>query len=72
LAKLRFLGYLADLAGARTKEVAIVGTKSLREVLPPSFPEQNVIVLIDRNIGNLKSLIGNESSVTLMRIPSGG
>jgi hypothetical protein len=72
LAILRFLGYLSDIAGTRTKEVSLLERRPLREILPDAFPEQNVIVLIDRKAGNLDSLIGNESSVLLMPIVSGG
>ncbi len=72
MAVLRFLGYLSDIAGVRTKELVIAGQKPLRDILPQGFPEANVIVLIDRKAGTLDSLIGNESSVLLMPILSGG
>ena len=72
MAVLRFLGYLSDVAGARTREPVIAGQKPLRELLPRGFPEKNVIVLIDGKAGNLDSLVGNESSVLLMPVLSGG
>jgi molybdopterin converting factor small subunit len=72
LAELKFLGYLAEIAGAREKILVLDKPMPLRRVLPPSFPEKNVIILIDKKVGNLDSVIENESSVILMPMLSGG
>jgi molybdopterin converting factor small subunit len=72
LAELKFLGYLAEVVGTREKKLVLDNPKPLREVLPSSFPEKNVIILIDNKVGHLDSLIGNENSVVIMPILSGG
>jgi hypothetical protein len=72
LAELKFLGYLAEVAGARGKNLVLDKPTPLRKILPPSFPEKNVIILIDKRVGNLDSVIENESSVIIMPILSGG
>ena len=72
MAELKFLGYLAEVVGGREKNLVLEKPKPLRELLPSSFPEKNIIVLIDNEAGDLDSLIGNESSVVIMPILSGG
>jgi len=72
MAQLKFLGYLAEVAGCRTREVTLKEPTRLREMLPQSFPEENIIILIDDKVGTLESVIQNESSVVFMPILSGG
>jgi len=72
LAELKFFGYLADIVGARAKEMSLEEPVALREILPSPFPEKNIIVLINQKAGNLDSLVKNEDSVVLMPILSGG
>jgi molybdopterin converting factor small subunit len=45
---------------------------ALREILPASFPEANITILINQKVGYLDSLIRNEDRVTIMPILSGG
>jgi molybdopterin converting factor small subunit len=72
LAELKFFGYLSDLVGSRKKEVNLEKPVPLREMLPPRFPETNIIILINQQVGHLDSLIRNEDEVSLMPILSGG
>ena len=72
MAELKFFVYLADIVGARAKEVGLEKPVALREILPPLFPETNIIILINQKVGNLDSLIKNEDLVVLMPILSGG
>lgn len=72
MAELKFFGYLADIVGTRAKEVNLEKPTSLREVLPSTFPEINIIILINEKAGSLDSSIKNEDSVVLMPILSGG
>ena len=72
MAALKFLGYLAEIAGAREKNLVLEKPMPLRRVLPPSFPEENVIILVDKRVGSLDSVIENESSVIIMPMLSGG
>jgi molybdopterin converting factor small subunit len=72
LAALKFLGHLAEIAGTREKILVLDKPMPLRRILPPSFPEENIIILIDKRVGNLDSVIENESSVIIMPMLSGG
>ena len=72
LAELKFFGYLADIVGARAKEVSLEKPVALREILPSPFPETNIIILINQKAGRLDSLIRNEDLVTIMPVLSGG
>ena len=72
MAELKFFGYLADIVGARAKEMILEKPVPLREILPASFPETNITVLINQKPGHLDSLIRNEDRVALMPILSGG
>lgn len=72
MAELKFLGYLADKAGGRDQEVHLENPKRLRDLLPSSFPENDIIILINQKVGNLDSLIQNEDAVVLMPMISGG
>ena len=72
MAEFRFLGYLTDIVGARAKNVKLEKPVPLREMVPSTFPETNVIILINQKVGHLDSLIRNEDTVTIMPILSGG
>jgi len=72
LAELRFFGYLSDLAGTRIKELRLEQPVTLRELVPPTFPETNIIILINQKVGNLDSEITDQDTVVLMPVLSGG
>ena len=72
MAELKFLGYLSEVVGTREENLVLDKPTPLREVLPSSFPEKDIIILIDNKVGDLDSLIKNENSVILMPILSGG
>jgi molybdopterin converting factor small subunit len=72
LAEVKFLGYLAEVVGARTKHLVLDKPTPLRSVLPSSFPEENVIVIIDKRVGSLDSLVENGNSIIIMPVVSGG
>lgn len=72
MAEFKFLGFLAEIAGARSKEVVLEKPTRLREILPARFPEERVIVLIDQHVGHFDSLIEDKDSVILMPLISGG
>ena len=72
MAELKFFGYLADIVGVRIKEMRLEKPVALREILPASFPETNITVLVNQKPGHLDSLIRNEDRVTIMPILSGG
>jgi hypothetical protein len=72
LAELKFLGYLAEVVGARTKNLVLDKPTPLRTILPSSFPEENVIILIDKKVGSFDSFIENGNSIVIMPMLSGG
>jgi molybdopterin converting factor small subunit len=72
LAEIKFFGYLVDIVGSRAKEVRLERPVALRVILPSSFPEENIIILINQKPGTVDSLIKDEDAVVLMPVLSGG
>lgn len=72
MAEVKFFGYLSDLAGTRVKELSLSHPVKLRELVPPAFPETNIIILINEKVGSLDSEIKDKDSVVVMPILSGG
>ena len=44
----------------------------LRELVPSTFPEANIIILINQKVGSLDSEIKDQDTVVLMPVLSGG
>ena len=72
MAELRFFGYLSDLVGTRIKEFRLEHPVTLRELVPSTFPETSIIILINQKAGSLDSEIKDQDSVALMPVLSGG
>jgi molybdopterin converting factor small subunit len=72
LAELNFFGFLSDLVGTRIKGLALKRPITLRELVPPSFPETNIIILINQKVGSFDSEITDQDAVVFMPILSGG
>ena len=72
MAQLRFFGYLADIAGTRTKEIRLEKPVPLKDLLPAAFPRENIVILIDEKPGRPESVITNDSNVVMMPVLSGG
>lgn len=72
MAELRFLGFLADIAGKRTRHLDLENPKRLRELLPAEFPKTNVIVLVNEKACSFDSVIHNDDIVAIMPVISGG
>jgi len=72
LVELKFFGYLADIAGARAREVSLDKPVRLREILPAFFPEANIIILVNQSAGDLESLIRDGDRVSILPVLSGG
>ena len=67
-----FFGYLSELVGTRRMEVPLEHPRTLRKLVPSSFAEANIIILINQKVGTLDSEITDQDSVTFMPILSGG
>ncbi len=72
MAELKFFGYLSDLVGTRIKQLRLEQPVTLKELLPPTFPDTNIIILINQKVGNLDSEITDQDTVVLMPVLSGG
>ncbi len=72
MAELRFFGYLSDLVGTRIKELRLERPVMLRSLVPPAFPQTNIIILINQRPGSLDREITDKDSVVFMPILSGG
>ena len=72
MAEIRFFGYLSDLVGTRVKELTLERATTLKELVPPAFPDMNIIILINGKAGSLDSEITDKDSVVFMPILSGG
>ena len=72
MAEFKFLGYLAEVVGARTKNLVLEKPTPLREILPSPFPEENVVILIDQKVGSFDSIIEDGNSIVIMPVLSGG
>jgi molybdopterin converting factor small subunit len=72
MAALRFVGLVAELAGAKELGVRLDGPKPLREILEFRLPEERTIVLINQEGGTLDSLVHDGDTVTLLPVVSGG
>ena len=70
--RIKFLGWIASLAGKREMEVEIEAPVQLREILPFSLHERNIIIIVNSRPGSEESVVNNEDSVTLMPVISGG
>ncbi len=72
MAEIKFFGFLSELAGKRAERIELTKPVALRELLPASFPHENVIILVDEKPGDLDTLVTPESTVSLMPMLSGG
>jgi molybdopterin converting factor small subunit len=72
MAEFKFLGYLADIYGQKRVEITLDSARKLRDILGVEFPEDRIIVLINRTAGNFDSLISNGDKVVIMPMISGG
>lgn len=72
MATIRFLGVLAEKVGKKTVEVTLKNPVKLREVLPLPFQEEDVLILIDGEVGHLNSSIEDRDSVMILPMLSGG
>ncbi len=72
MATFKFLGYLAEVAGGRTREVALKEPTRLDALLPNTFFREEIIILINGKAGRIDSPIKDSDSVLVMPVISGG
>lgn len=72
MATIIFLGVLAEKVGHKSVEVAVKESVELKKIYPLPFQEEDVLILIDGKMGDLTSLVEDQSSITIMPMLSGG
>jgi molybdopterin converting factor small subunit len=72
MARFRFLGSMAELAGTRQKEIALEKPTRLGELFPMPFPAERTIILVNERPADLDDLIRDEDEVLFMQVLSGG
>lgn len=71
--KVKFLGWIASLAGKREMEVTVAEPVQLRDILPFSLQgKDNIIILINNKPGSEEMTVEDQDQVALMPIISGG
>ncbi|KYK37252.1 MAG: hypothetical protein AYK19_21840 [Theionarchaea archaeon DG-70-1] len=70
--KVKFLGWIASLAGRREMDVAVETPVQLKEILPFSLRERNIIVIVNNKPGSEETVVKDNDHVTLMPVISGG
>ncbi len=69
---LKFLGWISSLAGRREMEVKLENPVPLRDVLPFSLHERNIIVIVNNKPGSEETLVKDTDQVMLLPVISGG
>ena len=71
--KMKFLGWIAALAGRREIEVKVGKPVRLKELLPFSLQgKDNIIVIVNNKPGSAETIVEDDDYVALMPIISGG
>lgn len=68
----KFLGWIASLAGRREMEVELEGPVQLRDILPFSLQGRNVIVVVNNKAATGETLVEDRDEVVVMPVISGG
>jgi len=73
MAKIKLLGYIAEIFGYREKTVKIEKPIQLKEILRlPRINYERVIILINGARATMNSTIKDEDEITIMQIVGGG
>lgn len=72
--KVKYLGYLADLAGAREVEVEVDGKAKVEDVAPviKKLRRSDYVLLVDGRGAEPETLVGPGSTVVLLPETGGG
>jgi molybdopterin converting factor small subunit len=70
--KVKFLGWISSLAGKREMDIDIDESVQLKDILPFSLQEKNVIVVINDKAGSEESTVKDTDRVVLLPVISGG
>ena len=71
--KLKFLGWIAPLAGNREIDITLEKPVQLKDILPFSLEgRDNIIVIVNNKPGSGETIVENKDRVALMPVISGG
>lgn len=70
--RIKFLGWIASLAGKREMDVTVETPVQLKEILPFSLRERNIIVVVNNKPGSEETVVHNNDQIMLMPVISGG
>ena len=70
--KVKFLGWIASLAGKREMVITVEEPIQLKEILPFSLQGRNVIVIVNNNPGSGETVVENTDEIAVMPVISGG
>ncbi|MBU7048463.1 MAG: MoaD/ThiS family protein [Theionarchaea archaeon] len=70
--KVKFLGWIASLAGKREMDVKVEGPVQLKEILPFSLQGRNVIVIVNNNPASGETVVEDTDEIAVLPVISGG
>jgi len=72
MVKIKYVGYLAELAGEREVEIEIRGLEPVRSLVDPGVDLKEVIVLVNGKPSDLDKPVGGDDEVVVLPMASGG
>lgn len=72
MTKIKFLGWISSLAGKREMDVQLDTPVQLKEILPFSLHERNIIIIVNNEPGSEETVVKDTDQVALMPVISGG
>ena len=70
--KIKFVGWISSLAGTREMDVRVDSPVQLKEILPFSLHERNIIVVVNNESRSEETFVNDCDQVVLMPVISGG
>lgn len=70
--KIKFLGWISSLAGTREMDLQVDSPVQLKEILPFSLHERNIIVVVNNESASEETVVNDCDQVVLMPVISGG
>lgn len=70
--KIKFLGWISSLAGTREMDLQVDSPVQLKEILPFSLHERNIIVVVNNESASEETVVNDCDKVVLMPVISGG
>lgn len=72
MAKIRMIGYIAEISGFREKTVVIERPVQLKDLLPEKVAQKRTIILVNGLPASMDSRIEGEDQIVIMPVVGGG